>query len=83
MRSLGDSPFDPTRPDAQRVWSASWAATVLEPQKLAAIAFEPASERATAATLAAAATNGETLVHLLAALALRAGLVWQPTLGRP
>lgn len=83
MRSLGDPIHDATRPDAQRVWSASWAATVLEPEKLAALRFEPASDRPSSATLAAAAAHSETLVHLLAALALRAGLAWQPTLARP
>ena len=82
MRATADPYFDPARPQAQRVWSRTWQTTVLLPEKLAAAAFDVGAAEP-AAHAAQAAREPEAVVHLLAAMALRAGLRWQPTLARP
>jgi hypothetical protein len=81
MRGQGEACTDATRPRATRVWNRRWQATAIKPQRLTALRFDAGSPLP--ADLAAAAADPEATVHLLAALALRAGLVWQPTLGRP
>ncbi|MFN0186599.1 MAG: hypothetical protein ACKVQR_22535 [Aquabacterium sp.] len=81
MRTIGDAPFDPARPPAQRVWSRQWQATVIEPHRLGDIPFDADALLPAAAALQAANTT-DAWMHLLAATALRAGLSWQPTLAR-
>jgi hypothetical protein len=83
MRGPVEHWFDPTRPDAQRVWARSWAATMIEPHRLGHIVFEPDSLTPTSNALGAAVGDADALPHLLAATALRAGLHWRPTLARP
>lgn len=83
MRGPGEPWFDPARPQAQRVWSKSWAATVIEPHRLPAVPAEMGSAIPTAAAWRAVVGRGDELMHLLAATALRAGLHWRPTLAQP
>lgn len=72
MRGPGDDACDPARPSADRVWSSTWQAGMLDAARL---------QRAAQADHVAG--DAEALVHLLAVLALRSGLAWQPTLRRP
>lgn len=83
MRGPGDHWFDPARPDAGRIWNRKWQATVIKPQGLNALQLEPGATLPAAAELSRIAADPGAVVHLLAALALRAGLAWQPTLARP
>lgn len=72
MRGPGDAAFDPARPSADHVWSSTWQAGLLNAARLRR-----------AAQAEHVAGDAEALVHLLAVLALRSGLTWQPTLRRP
>ena len=83
MRQPGVPILDAARPDAQRVWSLQWAATVIEAEKLPVGPFSPTTGLPSPAQTARAAANPEALMRLLAALALPRGLAWQPTLARP
>lgn len=80
MRSLGDSPFDPSRPDAQAISGRSIQTTMIEPDKLAAAQLELSA--ATAHPVGAAPSEPEAIVTLLCALVTRSGYAWQPVLGR-
>jgi hypothetical protein len=80
MGDFGDSAFDATRPDAQRVWSSTWQATMIEPTRLAGV---PMQLLATSALLPAAyldSLDGEGVLTVLCALVIRSGWHWQPRL---
>ncbi len=81
MRRVGDPILNATRPDAQRVWSLTLQATMLEdaPLTTAAMRFDGDQVRLTPA--GAACADNEAVVTLLASLVLRSGWVWQPRLG--
>ena len=80
MRQPGMPIVDASRPDAQRVWNLQWATTVIEAGKLPVGPFSPTDGLPSPAQTGQAAADPEALMHLLAALALRSGLTWQPTL---
>ena len=80
LRSLGDSPFDPSRPDAQGISSRTTQTTMIEPDKLGAVRLEVIG---TSLRLQGPApTEPEAIVTLLCALVTRSGYAWQPVLGR-
>lgn len=80
LRSLGDSPFDPARPDAQWTSGRSIQTTMVEPDKLAAVRL--ALGGGNAQPVEPAPTEPEAIVTLLCALVTRSGYAWQPLLGR-
>ncbi|HKW85316.1 MAG TPA: hypothetical protein VJN68_16330 [Burkholderiaceae bacterium] len=80
MGDFGESSFDATRPDAQRVWSSTWQATMIEPARLASV---PMQLQATSALLPAAyldSLDGEGVLTVLCAIVIRSGWHWQPRL---
>ena len=80
MGDFGDSAFDATRPDARRVWSSTWQATMIEPARLAGV---PLQLQATSALLPASyldSLDGEGVLTVLCAVVTRSGWHWQPRL---
>lgn len=78
MRSIGDPAFEPTRPAARRIWASVAQATMIEPQRLAAVRLRWSPEGVAAAD--AGAADAEAMLALLAALVTRSGWRWQPLL---
>lgn len=78
MRTIGDPAFDPTRPQATRVWARVAQATMVEPHRMEAVNLRWSPEGVAAAD--AGARDAESLVTLLAALVTRSGWRWQPLL---
>jgi hypothetical protein len=81
MRSPVDDPFDASRPQADRVWQTTWQATLIEPQRLAAVPLGPLGLHARLPAPYAAALDGEGVLTALCALVTRSGWHWQPRLG--
>ena len=80
MRSLGDSPFDPSRPDAQKMSGRSIQTTLIVPDQLAAVELAWAGGQVQ--LLSPAPTEPEAIVTVLCALVTRSGYAWQPVMGR-
>jgi hypothetical protein len=78
MRSAGDPAFDPTRPAARRVWARVAQATMIEPQRLAAVRLRWSAEGVAAADVEG--HDAEAQLTLLAALVTRSGWHWQPVM---
>lgn len=72
MRGPGDAWFDPTRPDAEAIWSRTWQSTMLEPAQLARAALQLGRNQIEPPV------NGEKLVTLLAVVVTRSGYAWRP-----
>ena len=81
LRSLGDAAFDPSRPDADRVWQTTWQATMIDPLRLDAVPLRPLGLHAELPRAYAAALDGEGVLTALCALVTRSGWHWQPRLG--
>lgn len=80
MGDFGESAFDGTRPDAQRVWSSTWQATMIEPSRLAGM---PLQLQATSVLMPASyldSLDGEGVLTALCAVVTRSGWRWQPRL---
>jgi hypothetical protein len=82
MRPTGSVGIDPTRPQAQRVYSKSNNATFLDPTRLAAVAAEL---RVVAGAVAFASppahdADAKHVAYALAALTTRSGWTYQPIL---
>jgi len=80
MRGPGDHWFDPTRPDAQSIWSRTWQSTMIEPERLARAAQQLGPDGFEQPAKEMSPVDGETLVTLLAALVTRSGYAWRPRL---
>jgi len=78
MRSPGDDWFDPTRPDARKVWSSSVQATMIVPSRLAAVPLQLHPRHAELPANYAATLDGEGVLTALCALVTRSGWQWQP-----
>jgi hypothetical protein len=78
LRSGGDEWFDPSRPQAQRVWQRTWQTTMVQPDRLAAVRLQLLGDQAQAERHAAA--DATAMVTLLAALVTRSGWSWQPVM---
>lgn len=79
MRSIGDDPFDPTRPSAQRGWSRTLQTTMLDAGQLAAAPVTLGADRVVwtgVGTPALPDTNA--LMACLAAVVVRSGWTWRP-----
>lgn len=76
MRAPGAPAFDPARPPARRVWARVAQATMIEPQRLAAVRLRWAPEGVAAAE--AGGRDAESLLTLIAAVVTRSGWRWQP-----
>lgn len=81
LRNVGDEAVDAARPQAQRVWSVVWQASMLRPGQLAAVRLQLQGTQATAELGADAGPDA--WIALLAVLVTRSGLAWQPTLADP
>ena len=80
MGDFGESAFDGARPDAQRVWSSTWQARMIEPARLAGV---PMQLNSTSALLPASyldSLDGEGVLTVLCAVVTRSGWHWQPRL---
>jgi hypothetical protein len=80
MGDFGESAFDATRPDAQRVWSATWQATMIEPARLANVPLQLQSTRALLPASYLDSLDGEGVLTVLCAVVTRSGWHWQPRL---
>ena len=81
LRVVGDACFDPTRPQADRVWQTTWQATLIDPERLAAVPLRPLGLHAELPCAYARALDGEGVLTVLCALVTRSGWHWQPRLG--
>ena len=80
MGDFGESAFDATRPDAQRIWSSTWQATMIEPARLAGV---PLQLQAASVLLPASyldSLDGEGVLTVLCAVVTRSGWRWEPRL---
>lgn len=89
MGDFGESAFDRAGPDAQRVWSSTWQATMIEPARLAGVPLQLQSSSALLPAAYLDSLDGEGVVTVLCAVVTRSGWHWQPRLlpqrssGRP
>jgi hypothetical protein len=81
LRGPGETPFDPSRPSADRVWQTTWQTTLVDPARLAAVPLRPLGLHAELPGTSAAALDGEGLLTALCALVTRSGWAWQPRFG--
>jgi hypothetical protein len=81
MGDFGESAFDATRPDAQRVWSSTWQATMIEPARLANVPLQLQSAGALLPAAYLDSLDGEGVLTVLCAVVTRSGWHWQPRLG--
>lgn len=80
LGDVGESAFDASRPDAQRVWSSTWQATMIEPHRLAAVPLQLLAARAQFPAAYLASLDGEGVLTALCAVVTRSGWHWQPRL---
>ena len=83
LRGIGEPAFDPTRPDAQRLWSWQAQTTMIDPACLATtrlVLRDGEAQPAPEAT-SAAAIDPDAVITLLCALVTRSGYAWQPLIG--
>lgn len=83
LRGPGEAAFDPTRPDAQSVWSWQAQTTMIDPARLAAtrLALHDGRAEPVPEAVTATATDPDDIVTLLCALVTRSGYAWQPLMG--
>jgi len=80
MGDFGESAFDGARPDAQRVWSSTWQATMIEPKRLAGVPLQLQASRALLPASYLDSLDGEGVLTVLCAVVTRSGWHWQPRL---
>ena len=80
MGDFGESSFDATRPDARRVWSATWQATMIEPKRLAGVPLQLQASRALLPASYLDSLDGEGVLTVLCAVVTRSGWHWEPRL---
>jgi hypothetical protein len=80
MRSPGERSYDPTRPDAQRIWNVKRQATPIEQARLAAIPLRFAQDRPQLPAGYGESLDADGIIHLLCALVISAGYDYQPVL---
>ena len=78
MRSPGDPFFDPTRPQAKRIWGKTAQTTQIDQARLAAVPLQVRGRAAVLSSEFAAPLDGEGMVTVLCALVIRSGWRWQP-----
>ena len=82
MRTLGDAPLDPARPDAQKIWARTWQTTMIIPERLAATRTEFSGDTVRFTLPDDYPQDTEAWVTLMAAVVTRSGYAWQPRLFR-
>lgn len=82
LRGIGDAAFDPTRPNAQRVWSLTLQASMIDPQRLSAVPLRIVGDDAVLPPGHLEGLDADGWLALLAALATASGYTWQPGIGR-
>jgi hypothetical protein len=80
LRDPGDDLVDAARPDADRLWSATLQATMVQPALLAAVPLRLRARQAELPPAYAAALDGEGVLTALCAVVTRSGWHWQPRL---
>lgn len=80
MRSPGDPAFDPTRPDAQSVWSRTWQSSMLDPARLAATSVEFRGDEVVFVLPEQPPVDDESCVALFALVSVLSGYDWSPRL---
>ena len=80
MGDFGESAFDATRPDAQRVWSSTWQATMIEPARLAGVPLQLHAAGVLVPASYLDSLDGEGVLTVLCAVVTRSGWRWQPRL---
>ncbi|WP_394479300.1 hypothetical protein [Roseateles sp. LYH14W] len=80
LRGPGDELFDVARPAAQKVWSSTLQATMVEPSRLAAVPLQLQHRHAALPADYAARLDGEGVLTALCAVVTRSGWHWQPRL---
>lgn len=78
MRGIGEAVFEPSRPQAFRLDGRMVQATMIDPDRLAAVNLQWSPEGVRHAD--AGARDPESMLTLLAALVLRSGYAWCPVL---
>jgi hypothetical protein len=78
MRSLGEPRFDPTRPDAQKVWGKVAQTSILEPQQLEAVPLILRDDRAELPPEYVRSIDTDVMIYVLCAVVTRSGYTWQP-----
>ena len=78
MRGPADPFFDPTRPQAKRIWGKTAQTTQIEPSRLAAVPLQFKGQATLLPPEFAAPLDGEGMVTVLCALVIRSGWRWQP-----
>jgi hypothetical protein len=78
MRRVGDPLLDASRPDAQRISGATWQATMIDPQRLAALPPQLLADGVQLPPAVALGLDAEGVVTLLCAVVTRSGWGWQP-----
>jgi hypothetical protein len=78
MRAIGEAAFEPSRAQASRLHGRMVQATMVEPQRLAAVSLQWSLEGVRHAD--AGARDRESMLTLLAALVMRSGYAWCPVL---
>lgn len=82
LRGAGDSAFDPTRPDAQRVWLRTLQTTMLDAAQVEAAPVVLQDGRAAwSGAGRPALPDTDTLMALLAKIVLHSGWAWRPRMG--
>jgi hypothetical protein len=78
MRSIGEPRFDPTRPDAQKVWGRVAQTSILEPEQLAAVPLTLHPDRVELPSDYVQRIDTDRMVYVLCAVVTRSGFTWQP-----
>jgi len=80
MRAAGEPWFDPSRPEAQRVWTRTLQSTMIDPEQLARTELRIELDRVECAWPAGGAPDSDAVMALLAATVTRSGYAWRPRL---
>jgi hypothetical protein len=81
LRTIGDTWFDPSRPQAHRVSDIVLQASMIEPSRLEATSLAFDGTQVRVLSPAPARLDADGVIAVLAALVTRSGYAWQPELG--
>lgn len=82
LRGLGEPAFDPSRPDAQRVWNLTLQASMIDPQRLAAVPLRLSGDEVQLPAGYTQSLDADGWLTLIVALVTTSGYGWQPGIGR-
>ncbi len=78
MRPIGGPRFDPTRPEAQKVWMSVVQTSILEPELLSAVPLTLREDRAELPAEYAHGLDSKQMIYVLCAVVTKSGYTWQP-----